>query len=323
VLPPAGPFTIPPGATSVEVQVPTRLNGLVEPDAQLSLHLDAGTGYVVGTPDAGTTTVQSSDVPELSLTGGGTVAAGQTAMFTITADQAPLRDTSVSFQVAGTAQPGQDFDPVASSIVLPAGQRQVVVALKTMDRNVTFQPTDMVTGAWPIRVGQVLVKSGDTAGPGGQLFTLTDTNFTVTLSASPSDRTQLKVGQSVTVQLEGGSAQSAGVISQLDDNVTSDSNTKAETYQGKISVGDLGAADGATVSITAVVQAADNVLSVPIAAVKQDGLGHDVVRVIDLDHGGRVTERPVRTGLADSSYIQIQTGLTEGQVVIVETDTAP
>jgi multidrug efflux pump subunit AcrA (membrane-fusion protein) len=89
---------------------------------------------------------------------------------------------------------------------------------------------------------------------------------------------------------------------------------------GKISVGDLGAADGAAVSIDVNVQAANNVLSVPIAAVKQNGLGQDVVRVIDLAHGGRVTDVPVRTGLADSSYMEIDSGLTEGEVVIVETD---
>lgn len=321
VLPPAGPFTIPPGASSVEVQVPTRSNGLVEPDAQLSLRLDPGPGYDVGNPATATTTVQSSDVPQLEISGGGTIAAGSTAAFTITADQPPLRDTSIVFQVAGTAQPGQDFVPVASSIVLPAGRRSATVSLQTINRNVVFQPTDMITGAWPTRIGQVFVKAGDTVTPGGQLFNLTDANFTVQLSASPSDRTQLKVGQAVTVKLQGGSAQADGVISQLDDNATVDPNTKAQSYQGKISVGDLGAADGATVTIDVTVQAADNVLTVPIAAVKQNGSGQDVVRVIDLARGGHITEVPVRTGLADSSYMEIDSGLSEGQVVVVETDT--
>lgn len=320
VLPPTGPFAIPPGATSVQVQVPTRGNGLVEPDAALSLRLEAGSGYTVGSPGLATTTIRSADVPQLSLHGGGNVAAGGTAAFTITADQAPVHDTTVVFQVGGTAQPGQDFVPVPSSIVLHAGQRTATVSLRTLNRSVVFEPTDMITGAWPIRVGQVFVKAGDLVAPGGQLFNLTDANFTVQLSASPSDRTQLKVGQAVTVQLQGGSAQADGVISELDDNLTYDSTTKAQSYQGKIAVGDLGAADGATVTIDVTVQAAENVLSVPIAAVKQNGLGQDVVRVMDLAHGAAVHEVTVRTGLADSSYIQIDSGLSEGQVVIVETD---
>jgi hypothetical protein len=320
VLPPAGPFTIPPGARSVEVQVPTRVNGLVQDDSQLSLQLAPGNGYVLGNPDVAETTIKSSDVPEINLTGGGTVVAGGTVTFTITADQPPVTDTAVSFQVSGTAQPGQDFQPLTSTVVLPAGQTSVSIPLTTINSGVVFQPTDMITGSWPIRVGQVFVKAGDTVAPGAQLFTLTDTNFTVTLSASPSDRTQLKVGQGVTVQLQGGSAQASGVISQLDDFVTVDPTTKAQTYQGKISVGDLGAADGATVTIKVTVQAANNVLTVPIAAVKQNGLGQDVVRVIDLSQRGHVTEVPVRTGLADSSYMEIDSGLRAGQVVIVETD---
>jgi hypothetical protein len=320
VLPPAGPFTIPPGASSVEVQVPTRINGLVQADSQLTLQLAPGHGYVAGNPDVAETTIESSDLPEINLTGGGNVVAGETATFTITADQPPLTDTAVSFQVSGTAQPGQDFEPLTSTVLLRAGQTTVTVPLTTINSGVVFQPTDMITGSWPIRVGQVFVKAGDAVAPGAQLFTLTDTNFTVTLSASPSDRTQLKVGQRVTVQLQGGSAQAAGVISQLDGFVTVDPTTKAQTYQGKISVGDLGAADGATVTIHVTVQAANNVLTVPIAAVKQNGLGQDVVRVIDLSQRGHVTEIPVRTGLADSSYMEIDSGLREGQVVIVETD---
>jgi hypothetical protein len=317
VLPPAGPFTIPPGATSVELQVPTRLNGLVQPESQLVLQLAPGNGYVLGNPTVAETTIKSSDVPEINVTGGGTIVAGSTAAFTITADQPVLQDTTVSFAVAGTAQPGQDFVPLPSAVLLRAGQRSVSVSLTTINSGVVFQPTDMITGSWPIRVGQVFVKEGDMVGPGTQLFTLTDSNFTVTLSASPSDRTQLKVGQSVTVQLQGGSAQASGVISQLDSFVTVNPSTNAQTYMGKISVGDLGAADGATVTIDVTVQAADNVLTVPIAAVKQNGLGQDVVRVIDLGTG-HVTEVPVQTGLSDSSYIQIKSGLTDGQVVIVD-----
>jgi HlyD family secretion protein/Putative peptidoglycan binding domain len=320
VLPPVGPFTIPPGASSIEVQVPTRLNDVVQPDAELSLQLAAGSGYLVGSPNAATTTIKSSDVPEINLTGGGTVVAGGTARFTITADQPPVQATAVSFQVAGTAQPGQDFQPLSSTIILPAGRTSVTVSITTINSGIVFQPTDMITGAWPIRIGQVFVKPGDIVAPGGQLFTLTDTKFTVTLSASPSDRTQLQVGQSVTVQLQGGSAQTSGVISQLDDYVTVNPTTNAETYQGKISVGNLGAADGATVTITVTVEAANNVLTVPIAAVKQNGLGQDVVRVIDLADRARVSEVPVTTGISDSSYMQIKSGLTEGQVVIVETD---
>ncbi len=61
-------------------------------------------------------------------------------------------------------------------------------------------------------------------------------------------------------------------------------------------------------------------ITVPIAAVKQNGSGQDVVRVIDLDHGGKVTEVPVTTGLTEGSYIEITKGLKGDETVIVEVD---
>src|SRR6185312_7294427 len=107
--------------------------------------------------------------------------------------------------------------------------------------------------------------------------------------------------QNADVQLQGSSDAVTGTISELDDNVTVDTTNKGQTYKGKIAIGDLGAADGAAVSIKVTVRDAQNVLTVPIAAVKQDGSGRDVVRVIDLAGKGRVTDVPVQTGLADSS----------------------
>jgi len=61
-------------------------------------------------------------------------------------------------------------------------------------------------------------------------------------------------------------------------------------------------------------------LTVPIAAVKQNGSGDDVVRVISLAQGGKVREVKVVTGLSEGSYIEIKDGLDARQVVVVEVD---
>ena len=89
-------------------------------------------------------------------------------------------------------------------------------------------------------------------------------------------------------------------------------------YEGQIQVPDLGAADGAAVTINVVDQQATNVLTVPIAAVKQNGVGQDVVRVIDVANGGKVTEVPGETGLTEGSYVEITKGLTGDEKVIVD-----
>ena len=111
------------------------------------------------------------------------------------------------------------------------------------------------------------------------------------------------------------------MITELDENATIDPETKQQTYEGKVQVqGDLGAADGAPVTIDVMLEDKPGVLTVPIAAVKQNGDGQDVVRVIDLKHGGRITEHVVKTGLAEGSYIEVKKGLKGDEVVVVEVD---
>jgi multidrug efflux pump subunit AcrA (membrane-fusion protein) len=171
----------------------------------------------------------------------------------------------------------------------------------------------------------VFVKEGDPVPPGTPILSLTDPNFTVTLQASATDRTKLKVGQHCTVQLVGGNNEESGTISELDDNLTvldaaQPGGTQQQVYEGKIQVGDLGAADGAAVTIKVIVRDVQNALTVPIAAVKQNGSGQDVVRVIDLTHGGKVHEVAVQTGLTEGSFIEVSKGLRGDETVVVEVD---
>jgi multidrug efflux pump subunit AcrA (membrane-fusion protein) len=201
----------------------------------------------------------------------------------------------------------------------------VTVTLRSIRKDVVFQPTDMIVGHWPIRIGQVFVKEGDPLPPGTPVLSLTDPAFTVTLQASASDRTKLAVGQKCTVKLTGGTKEASGTISELDQNLTSLSSSTPgaaaqQVYQGKINVTDLGAADGASVAIDVTVQQRTNVLTVPIAAVKQNGAGEDVVRVIDLKNHSKVTDVRVTTGLTEGSYIEVTKGLKGDETVIVEVD---
>ena len=149
------------------------------------------------------------------------VSEGGAATFTITADQAPVKDTSVNYQVVGTAQPGSGLSSRSSAprCSRPA-RRSVTVTLRSIQKDVVFEPTDMIVGNWPIRIGQVFVKEGDPVPPGTPVLSLTEPNFTVTLQASASDRTKLKVGQHCTVELVGGENEEPGTISELDSNQT-------------------------------------------------------------------------------------------------------
>jgi HlyD family secretion protein len=208
---------------------------------------------------------------------------------------------------------------------LKAGQTHVTVVLQSLESNVTFEPTDMIVGQWPIRVGQVFVKAGATVAPGEAMLSLTESDLTVTLQASAADRSKLAVGQHCTVQIAGENNQGAGTITELDATPTVIGSSGAggqssQVYEGKIEVTDLTGADGSQVSINVVDQQVNDAMTVPIAAVKQNGQGVDVVRVIDLHKAGTVTEVPVTTGLTEGSYIQITKGLQLGELVIAGAD---
>ncbi len=323
---PGGTVVVPPGTTSLPVVIPTVVDNLVEPDRLLAVSLGTSADYRIGAPSSTAVTISSQIIPKLTITSDATtVAEGGAATFTIHADQAPVKDTSVNYQVIGTAQPGMDFEPLLGTATLQAGQTEVIVTLRSIRKDVSFEPTDMIVGNWPIRVGQVFVKEGDPLPPGTPILSLTDPTFTVTLQASASDRTKLAVGQKATVKLTGGATEVPGVITELDQNLTSlaaaqPGATGQQVYEGKISVSDLGAADGASVSIDVTVQQRTNVLTVPIAAVKQNGSGQDVVRALDLSNKGHITEVPVTTGLTEGSYIEITKGLKGDETVIVEVD---
>ena len=136
------------------------------------------------------------------------------------------------------------------------------------------------------------------------------------------------MGQSCTVQIDGANNSVAGHDHRAGRHPDrgrvghARAGVRSRSTRAEIEVPDLDGADGSAVSITVVDQQVNNALTVPIAAVKQNGVGADVVRVIDLAHGGRVTEVPVTTGLTEGSYIQITRACTPGQTVIVEVDQA-
>jgi multidrug efflux pump subunit AcrA (membrane-fusion protein) len=148
----------------------------------------------------------------------------------------------------------------------------------------------------------------------------------VTLDSSASNRTQLTVGQDCTVQIDGESSSVSGTITELDSTPTVVAATagqpSSQVYEGTIEAPGLDGADGSAVSITVVTEQKSDALTVPIAAVKQNGTGQDVVRVVDLAHGGRIVEVPVTTGLTEGSYIEIKSGLRAGQTVVVELDSS-
>ncbi|MDG1368073.1 MAG: Calx-beta domain-containing protein, partial [Acidimicrobiales bacterium] len=310
----------PAGENEITVTVPTLQDDQIEPIERITLSLQPATDgeYTTADPTTGTVTIEDEDDPELTIVGGEvTVPEGGAVVFSIRADEAPSRDISVDYQVGGTATMGVDFQVLTGTVTFPAGRTQVDVIINTIDDDVIFVPSDMIIADWPARVGTVFVDEGETVQLGRTLLNLTEPEFTINLIASPSDRSELVLGQAVTVEIEAGDQSVAGTITELDDAATI-TDGGAERYEGVVEPNtELFAVDGATVRIEVVLDERIDAIVVPRAAIYQNATGETVVRVIDLDTGAQ-TEVIIETGIQEGSFTEVVRGLAGGEQIVVD-----
>ncbi|MFN3216339.1 MAG: Calx-beta domain-containing protein [Acidimicrobiales bacterium] len=310
---------LPAGATTVNLTIQTLDDLLVETDETLVVSLVPRRRYDVGARSSASTTLLSDDLPEIVLRGGGRVGEGERTSFTVVADQAPIVDTSINYAVGGSATPGRDYEELAGTVILPAGQRSVTVEIVTIDDDVVFRPGDMVVADWPARIGTVSVDEGEFILLGQQVLTLTEPDFSITMLLNPTDRGRLEPNLAVTVELQASDQEAvAGFIASIDETATVDAATGAETYEGVVeTVTDLEAVDGASVNIDVTLDQRRDVITVPVASVLQDGAGNDVVRVVLDDGTTRQVE--VQVGLSEGAFVEIESGLDGDELVLVET----
>jgi hypothetical protein len=315
-------YTIFAGNYSVDVQIQIRRDDTVEPDENLILTLGADTPpsgkaerYFLGGVTSADVTIESGDLPELKLVGGGTVAEGRTGSFRIVADSPLTDDTSVNYQLSGTAQNGADYKALSGTVIMKAGSSSVTVAINVINDDVTFKPSDMLVADWPARIGKVEVDEGEFVLQGNVVLSLTEPQFTITMKVSPTDRAELELGQAVSVDLKVGGQILPGTISELDDSATV-GGAGEELYEGTITVtGEFSAVDGATVSIDVTLDEALQVLAVPVAAVLRSADG-DEVRIVN--DAGTITRVKVTIGLIDGEWVEIQDGLKGDELVVVD-----
>lgn len=317
--------TITAGNTTANLQVQTRRDNVVEGDEQMVLTVLPEPGnpvlphYQPGNPKSATVTIESGDLPEITVQGGGRIAEGGAGGFTFVADEPVSENTSINYQVGGTATPGQDYTTLTGTVIMRAGTSRVSVSIHTIDDDVVFLPSDMVVADWPARVGKVDVDEGEFVLQGSPVLTLTEPVFTVKLIVTATDRAKLEIGMAVMVSLDSLDVDLPGAIATLED-ASSISETGEEQYEGTVAVqGDLDAVDGARATIDVTLAERLGVLAVPVAAVLRSG-GGDEVRVVNNE--GTITRVPVTIGLIDGEWVEIISGLKGDELVVVDVDPA-
>ena len=113
-----------------------------------------------------------------------------------------VTESTNQYTLRGSATPGKDYKELPGTVIMPAGQSQVTVQIETIDDDVLFLPGDMVVASWPARIGTVSVDDGEFILRGQQVLTLTEPDFTITLTLNPTDRGNLEVGMEVEVEIQ-------------------------------------------------------------------------------------------------------------------------
>ena len=315
-------YTIAAGDESVDINIQIRKDDAVELDEKLIFTITSDVPpvgksdrYYLGSIVKSTVVIQSGDLPELTLIGGSAIAEGRSGSFRIVSDAPVTENTSVNYQVSGTATNGQDFKVLSGTVIMKAGSSSVTVPIETINDDVVFLPADMLVADWPARIGKVEVDEGEFVLQGNVVLSLTEPEFTITMKVSPTDRAELVIGQAVSVDLKVGGQILPGVITELGDSAIVGPGGE-EQYEGTVSVsGAFDAVDGATVSIDVTLAEALQVLAVPVASVLRSADG-DQVRVVN--DQGTITRLTVTIGLIDGEWVEIKEGLVGDELIIVD-----
>jgi peptidoglycan hydrolase-like protein with peptidoglycan-binding domain len=209
---------------------------------------------------------------------------------------------------------GFTVDEDYTSATADAVQRwQSDLGLPDAQQTGVFQASSVVLAGGPIRIASVKAALGD---PGtGQVLTYTGTTRTVDIALEVSLQDVAKVGATATVTLPN-SRTVDGSISAVGTVATAGSNGNPSTIDVTVTIADqskLGTYDAAPVDVTLVSQQAQNVLTVPVAALVALAEGGYGVQVVE---GSTARYVAVKTGMFAGGRVEISgTGIAAGTVV--------
>lgn len=209
------------------------------------------------------------------------------------------------------AKKNEDTSTRTAQATLDSAKVAVEVAQRNLDNASLVAPFDGVVSALNYGVG-------DTTS--GTAVSIVDpSNLQVQVSIAEVDIAGLKVGETAEMTLDAltGKTYNAQVISiGPAGTVTSGVVTYPATLQ--ITNSDGAILPGMTASLSIETERHDNVLIVPVRAVRTQG----TQKIVTVQANGKSSQKPVSTGLSSDTSVEITAGLQEGDVVVVNQTTS-
>lgn len=142
-------------------------------------------------------------------------------------------------------------------------------------------------------------------------------NLSTTISISENDISEVTEGDSVEIVLSSDETKTyTGTITKIDS--VGQYATSGTTFSGTVEFTNDGDAKiGMTVSLTVIIEEATDVVAVPIEAVTTE----DDKNYVTVINNGTAEEVEVEIGIADDEYVEIKSGLEEGDTIQITTTT--
>ncbi len=142
-----------------------------------------------------------------------------------------------------------------------------------------------------------------------------DTNMSISISVDETDILSIAIGQEVTVSIDSiGDETYTGTVTKVNKTATSASGITYYTAEVQIEkTEDM--LSGMSASVVVTIEGSENALLIPVDALHQSSSSSYVYTTYDEstgEYGGKVK---VTTGLSNSTYVEITSGLSEGDVV--------
>jgi membrane fusion protein, macrolide-specific efflux system len=209
-----------------------------------------------------------------------------------------------------------DAKSARSDTVITAPIDGVVTALPIkVGSDVTGGTTSSSSGSGSSSSSGGTSSSSSSSSNSGSSITISDMGtLQAEVSVSEADITSVAIGQSATLSVDAISGtEFSGKVKSISPNGTSSSGVVNYTVTLSLKPHDARLRPDMTVTADIATTIADNVIAVPMAAVKTN---NGAKYVVVASPNGQTTNQTVTTGVSDDTYTQIKSGLTEGTAVV-------
>ncbi len=208
-----------------------------------------------------------------------------------------------------------------AKVALDRSQKDLAITEERLTKTEVRAPFDCTVLTRPVSIGQAVSGSGG-FNSGSEVLTIADLNsMIINAQVNQADVPRLKAGQKVEVTVEAvPGLKVTGNVERISPQATIKNNIKGYPARIVLKNVDPRVRPGMTANVKIPVASADNVTSVPLAAVftEKNPDSGVVERFVYVQQGETMEKRVVKVGVSDFFNAEIQEGLKEGEVVSLE-----